>query len=209
MKVKYPRTYHIWFSEGVQSDDKVQHDVRDLTGQEIVITEKLDGENTTLYRDHFHARSLDTRDHPSRHWVKGLWGQIRHEIPEGWRICGENVYAHHSILYDNLDSYFYVICIWNEKNECLSWDDTLQYCDLLGLKAMPELYRGVYDEKKVREVVKILDLDNQEGIVLRRSDAFDYTQYATHVLKWVRKNHVQTDEHWMFQPVKPNKLKGL
>lgn len=42
----------------------------------VVITEKMDGENTTLYRDGLHARSLDSRHHPSRNWVKpnGLRG---------------------------------------------------------------------------------------------------------------------------------------
>lgn len=30
---------------------------------------------------------------------------------------------------------------------------------------------------------------------------------ATQVGKWVRANHVQTDDHWMHQAVVPNKLK--
>ena len=75
-----------------------------FVGQEVVVTEKLDGENTTLYRRGLHARSLDPRPHPSRDWVKRLQGQIGHLIPEGWRVCGENLYARHSLGYDDLES---------------------------------------------------------------------------------------------------------
>ncbi len=70
-----------------------------------------------------------------------------YRIPEGWRICGENVYACHSIHYIALTSYFYVFSIWNEKNECLSWDATVAWCKKLGLAHVPLLYRGPYNEK--------------------------------------------------------------
>jgi hypothetical protein len=49
-------------------------------------TEKMDGENTTIATDYIHARSLDSRHHPSRSWVKNLHGIIAHDIPLGWRV---------------------------------------------------------------------------------------------------------------------------
>ena len=39
------------------------------------------------------------------------------------------------------------------------------------------------------------------------NDAFKYEDFKTHVGKFVRPNHVQTDEHWMNQAVIKNKLK--
>ena len=100
MLVKYPRTYHFPFSPGTSSDDKILHDYSSIEGlKDIIVTEKIDGENTTLYSHAIHARSLDSRHHPSRDWVKGLWGGIRHSIPTSMRICGENMYACHSIKY--------------------------------------------------------------------------------------------------------------
>jgi RNA ligase len=95
--VKYPRTYHLPWSEGIQDDDRTLESLDAFAGRRVVVTEKMDGENTSLYRDHLHARSLDGRHHPSRNWVKQFWSRLRADIPEGWRICGENLYARHSI----------------------------------------------------------------------------------------------------------------
>lgn len=106
MRYKYPRTLHLPWSESVQSDDKMVSSCQHFEGKEVVVTEKMDGENTSIYCDGIHARSLDSRHHPSRSWVKGLQARIGWQIPEGWRLCGENVYAVHSIRYDDLESYF-------------------------------------------------------------------------------------------------------
>lgn len=43
--VKYPRTYHLPWSESLTDDDRYHPDVEFLNGKEVVITEKLDGEN--------------------------------------------------------------------------------------------------------------------------------------------------------------------
>ena len=72
-RIKYPRTLHIPSSPGATSDDKMltaSQYVEFFQGRNIQITEKMDGENTTLYSDYLHARSLDSRHHPSRDWVK-------------------------------------------------------------------------------------------------------------------------------------------
>ena len=175
-------------------------------GLEVVITEKMDGENTSMYRDGIHARSIDGRHHPSRDWVKALHGSICREIPEGWRLCGENVYARHSIAYDTLDSYFYLFSIWDENNESLSWDEVLEWAAMLDLTTVPELYRGEWDESVVRQLTADLDVDTQEGIVVRNAERFHYDDFGTSLAKWVRKGHVQTDQHWMFAEITPNQL---
>jgi len=204
MKTKYPRTYHLPFSQGVTSDDKKLSSVAHFHGKEIVMTEKMDGENTTISRDYTHARSLDSVDHPSRHWLKGFWSTICYNIPEDWRICGENLYAEHSLGYNNLTSYFQVFSIWNEKNECLSWDETEEWCNLLGLTLVPVLWRGTFDENFLRNYK--LDTEKHEGYVIRLADSFNFEDFDTSVAKWVRENHVQTSEHWMNKKVIPNKL---
>ena len=123
---KYPRTPHLPWSPGASSDDVWIDTFALFEGSEVVITEKMDGENTTLYADHIHARSLDSRHHPSRSWVKGLHQSIAHLIPAGWRICGENLYARHSVGYEALPSYFMVFSIWDEHNHCLGWEQTVE-----------------------------------------------------------------------------------
>lgn len=109
-RIKYPRTPHLPWSPGASLDDTRMADVRTFEGQEIVVTEKLDGENTTLSRDGLHARSLGPRPHPSRDWVKGLQGRIGYRIPGGWRLCGENLYARHSLAYEALEAYCRLGC---------------------------------------------------------------------------------------------------
>lgn len=207
--VKYPRTMHLPWSQGKTKDDKTLKDCSHFIGKDIVVTEKMDGENTTIYRDYIHARSIDGRNHPSRNWVKNLQAQIGYELPEGWRICGENLFAEHNIRYDNLDSYFYVFSIWNEQNVCLSWDETVDYCDILGLQMVPVLYRGEFrDEDPIKELYNEKMRDTREGYVMRVSDAFPYIAFPQSVAKFVRKDHVRPENHhWMFQQIKPNGLK--
>ena len=65
-RVRYPRTYHLPWAPGAIDDDRVLSDVRSFEGQEVVVTAKMDGEQTTLYTDYLHARSVCWSLHPSR-----------------------------------------------------------------------------------------------------------------------------------------------
>ncbi len=210
MKMKYPKTMHLPWSRSYTDDDKILRDTKHFEGREIVVTEKMDGENTTMYPDHIHARSLDSKDHSSRHYVKTLHGGIRYLIPENWRLCGENLYAEHSIYYDALPDYFLLFSVWNEQNVCLSWDDTEQLAQELGIKTVPVLYRGVWNEKAVKACyTRISECGGeQEGYVVRLADSFAYDDFKRSLAKFVRQNHVQTDDHWLSKPVNPNRLKS-
>lgn len=202
---KYPRTPHLPWSQAVSEDDVRVQSVAVFENKEVVVTEKMDGENTTLYNDHLHARSLDSRNHPSRNWVKQWHASIARDIPPEWRICGENLYACHSVPYDNLASYFYGFSIWNNQGSCCSWDETLEWFGLLGIEPVPVLYRGDWDASLIRGFK--VDTSKQEGYVVRTAEAFQYDKFDQHIAKWVRKGHVQTDTHWMHQELIPNKLK--
>lgn len=204
-RFKYPRTMHMPWSPGVQSDDKVIKTTDQFNGRRVILTEKMDGENTSMYRDGIHARSIDSAHHPSRDWVKRIWSQVAWHIPVGWRVCGENLYARHSIAYDNLESYFYVFSIWNQRT-CFSWDDTVMYAELLKLPLVRVIYDGIYDEKVIRDLCESIDTNRVEGAVLRLADSFDYDEFNQSVMKFVREGHVQTDDHWMHQAIVANKL---
>lgn len=205
--IKYPSTPHLPFSQGLQRDDTRIQSLNSFEGREIVVTEKLDGENTSMYADHIHARSIDSRHHPSRDWVKNFWNNIRMDIPSGFRLCGENVYARHSVTYNNLESYFYGFSVWDNNNRCLSWDDTVEFFELLNIVPVPVIYRGVFDIKMLEQLAADFDVENKEGFVVRIADSFCYNEFDTKVAKWVRAGHVQTNKHWMHSQVKPNQLK--
>jgi|AMWB02.1.fsa_nt_gi hypothetical protein len=206
-RFKYPRTPHLPWSQGSTSDDISLNSTDHFVGKEVVVTEKLDGENTSIYTDYLHARSICSRSHVSREWVKGLHAKISHEIPNGWRICGENVFARHSVPYKNLESYFYIFSIWNENNICLTWDQTLEWACLLNIPTPREFYRGPWDVGKISSLT--VDTASCEGYVVRTTEEFSYDDFHRHIAKWVRKGHVGTDEHWMNQEMVRNTLSKI
>lgn len=207
MFTKYPRTPHLPWSPGTTDDDKVLQDLSNFTGKRVVITKKMDGENTTMYSNHIHARSIDSRGSFDRDWCKTFWSSIAHDIPKGWRICGENLWARHSIAYDSLPSYFMGFSIWDENNVCLSWDETLYYFALLGVEPVYVIYDGQWDSCNWDYIERSLDPVHDEGFVVRLADSFAYDNFGISVAKYVRKGHVQTDKHWRHQEIVPNGLK--
>lgn len=203
---KYPRTYHLPDSPGVTDDDKLMPNYNNFENREVVVITKLDGENSNLYHDFIHARSIDGRNHWSRDWVKNFHSKIMYDIPDGFRICGENMYAKHSIYYDDLESYFYGFSMWNE-DVCLNWDETIEYFSLLDIKFPPILYRGTFDLLTLKNIQKSLDFNKTEGYVIRNVNSFKLSAFKNNVGKFVRRNHVQTKNHWMYDRIEQNKLK--
>jgi hypothetical protein len=117
------------------------------------------------------------------------------------------MFATHSIHYDDLTSYFIGFGVWNDRNECLGWDETLEWFDLLGIEPNRVIYEGPYDEDLIRGIHNQLDFEKDEGYVMRTRDGFSYGDYRKYVGKYVRQGHVQTVKHWMHgQPIIPNKL---
>lgn len=207
--IKYPKTMHLPWSPGLQNDDRLIQSLAGLEGRRVIVTEKFDGENATLYSDHYHARSLDSKHHPSRDWIKAFHGGIRYLIPDGYRICGENMFARHSIGYDSLPDYFLGFSIWNEQNECLSWDDTLYMFGQLGITPVNVLYDGPWEwfVKRLYMFETLVQEGGKEGYVVRIAGSFKFEDFQKYVAKYVRKNHIQTDDHWMNGPVFPNRLR--
>lgn len=207
--VKYPRTYHVPWSLGCTKDDKKHTSMEQFHNKRVIVTEKMDGENSSLYNDKYHARSIDTDNHISRSWIKQFHNSIQYNIPKGYRVCGENLFAQHSIGYENLKSYFYGFSIWNEQNICLSWDDTIEWFNLLDIICVPVLYDGLYDEQLISTLWHNSDHARVEGYVIRLADSFSYNEFNKYVAKFVRPNHVQTSKHWKNDVLIQNKLSSL
>jgi ATP-dependent RNA circularization protein (DNA/RNA ligase family) len=202
---------HLPFSPGTTSDDRLLRDTSHFHGMTVVVTEKLDGENTTMNPDRLHARSVDGRDHPSRSYVKGIHGAIVEDIPTNWRICGENMFAKHSIFYTNLDAYFYVFSIWTDQNRCLSWKETEIFAEMLGLRVVPVLYYGPWDEKAIQACWTGVSRfgPQQEGYVVRNVESFHYDAFEHNVAKFVSdtfSRSLKDSTHWSTQAVTPNLL---
>ena len=196
--VKYPRTYHLPWSNPTKDDQTLTN--LDFLDEEIVITEKMDGENATLYSDYYHARSIDGPNHWTRSWIKNFHSQIKGDIPENHRLCGENLFARHGIHYTNLKSYFYLFSVWN-KDVCLSWDETKEWAALLNLQLVPELFRGRWDIP----LHNTLLAKDREGYVIRTVSPFKYGEFRNKVGKFVRPGH-SAGSHWKNSQIIRNEL---
>ncbi|MBR4590231.1 MAG: RNA ligase family protein [Bacteroidaceae bacterium] len=208
--MKYPRTYHLPFSPGLTNDDKKLQEgwFETYRNKEVVFTEKLDGSNTAMSCIDVYERSHTS---PTRHpWSRNLWDpsdglywKIKNLIGPNETIYGENLYGVHSIQYDCLTSYWHMFAA-NDGNMWYSWDDVKDFAKILGVQSVPELERRIIcDEDEIEEIINSLMESHsfygdcgREGIVMRVVDSFPITDFSHFVCKFVRANHVQTDEHW-------------
>jgi hypothetical protein len=71
---------------------------------------------------------------------------------------------------------------------------------------VPVLHRGPFSDVMIGDIVSRLDFLRQEGFIVRVAAPFTEAQMATHLAKFVRPNHVQTDTHWMNAEVVKNGL---
>lgn len=204
-RIKYPRTPHLPWSEGVGRDDLRLLNVDNFKGKHVTVTVKYDGENTTMSRDYIHARSTSSGYHESRTWVARLWANTCYMIESGFRICGENVYAAHSIFYDDLPSYFLGFSLWQDL-WCHPWATTELYIKEIGLYTVPVIYSGIFDEKVIKSLWTPALAEKHEGYVVRSTDAFALDAFGDSVAKYVRPEHVNTNAHWMYQTVRRNLL---
>src|SRR3546814_8307255 len=100
----------------------------------------MDGSKLTMDIDYIHGESCIVRSHTISGRVKALWSQFQANIPDGWRVCGEDLVNTHSIHYNNLASFLYGYAIWTGENICLSWDETIEYFQLLNISPVEVVY---------------------------------------------------------------------
>jgi hypothetical protein len=212
--VKFPRTYHLPWSDGLTSDDRMMPSTDALHGKRVVVQVKLDGENTSLYRDYIHARSLDSQTDVTRSWIKNLHNQIRMDIPDGWRLSVENLFAKHTIKYENSEwakekDFAILFRVWDDKNRALSWDETKEWGQLLGLRTSDVLYDGIFDEAVLRKLYRPThNGDELEGYVCWNAESFHYKDYRRMVGKYVTRSFKErvanAHGHWRHTAIERN-----
>ena len=198
---KYSRTYHFPFSAGATNDDKIQFEWTGILSHELVMTEKLDGENTCVKDLGVFARSHAAPTlNPWAKNMQAIWERLKNDLGN-LEIFGENLYGVHSIEYERLPAHFFVFAI-RQADTWLSWAAVEEYCQLFDLPTVPVVKIDYFTEKSIHPCIQEhLQLGSAfggecEGYVFRNSEAFHVDTFAENVLKYVRANHVQTDEHW-------------
>lgn len=211
-RIKHPSTPHLPWSKEVAGDDKKITTLAPFAGREIWVSEKMDGESTTgYYPGVMHARSLDSAHNETRDWIKSMMTGMGYQFPRGWRFVFENVAYYHSINYRSLPSFAYLLMIWNEQNVRLAYDDICEWADKLDLAMPALLYRGIFDEDALKEIVNNMDLTQQEGYVISITDPLPFADFSRLTAKFVRKGHCQPNKegeavsHWL-KNTYPNEL---
>jgi hypothetical protein len=206
--IKYQRTYHLDWSN-LLKDDRILKDDSNFKDKKVVVTLKMDGECTNFYNDYVHARSLEYTPHETRKKVKGIWSNISYLIDENMRICGENLYAKHTIHYEDLPSYFMIFSIWID-NICLSWKETKEYAEIFNLPTVPVIYEGLYDKETIINSFEQYK-DKHEGYVIRLADEFTYMDFKKSIAKFVQLSFKEmvnnAHGHWISKKIEVNKLK--
>lgn len=214
---KYNRTYHFPFSQGALNDDKIATSIDGVVGVPIVITEKMDGSNTSLETEGCFARTHSGPPvHASFDGLKALHGSVKWKIPLGMQFFGEWIFAKHSIEYSALPGYFLLFNVRDLTNNLwLSWEEVEMWAQEIGVPTVPVLFKGtVHSETELEKLVMSLMPQPsycggiREGVVVRKSEQFSNDDFSRYVLKSVRANHITTDEHWKNQEIVRNKLKA-
>ncbi len=212
---KYNRTFHFPWSPGATNDDKIAASVSGLVKVPIVITEKMDGSNTSLETAGCFARTHSgPPSHASFDGLKALHASIKYKIPEGIQLFGEWCFARHSINYNELPGYFMLFNVRAlDANAWYSWDMVELWASEIEVPTVPVLFKGsVSSEKELQELVESFMNQSsacggiREGVVVRVQGEFSDDSFSNCVMKCVRANHVQTTEHWKEQEIIKNKL---
>lgn len=137
---KYCRSLHAQISLGTTSDDRFMPNgyIKHFSKMDLILTEKLDGQNNCFTKDGLYARSHAA---PSiLPWDKPMrerWELIKNDLGD-LEIFGENMYGVHSIAYSKLESYFYVFAV-RDNGRWLSWEEVKFYASYFDFPTVPEI----------------------------------------------------------------------
>lgn len=138
---KYPRTLHAHISLGTQSDDRFMPEgyvAAFARLPKLVMTEKLDGQNTCFNEKGVFARSHTAPSiHPWDRPMRERWERMKKDLGN-LELFGENMFGIHSIEYHNLESYFYLFAV-RQEDAWLSWEEVQFYAALFDFPTVPEI----------------------------------------------------------------------
>lgn len=138
---KYPRTMHAQISLGTTSDDRFMPDgyVNVFSEMDLIISEKIDGQNLCFNKHGVYARSHATPTQlPWDRTMIQLWHQIKFDLGENFELFGESMYAVHSIEYKNLENHFYLFGV-RENGLWLSWEEVKFWATAFDFPTVPEI----------------------------------------------------------------------
>lgn len=206
---KYPSTPHWPDSQTVHRDDSYHDNPAGFVGREVVITEKVDGGNTCLYNGEVFARSVAAPSTAKWFAMVKKHHAWKFSCQPDVAIYGEDIYGVHSIEYAPVreeDTYriFAIRALNATPDRFYSWDEIVAFGEQWSIQTVPVLFRGVFDSfhditdffRNELDKESSIGGSDREGFVMRIAESFPAEEFSRWVCKYVRPNHVQTDEHW-------------
>ena len=201
---KYPGTPYWPWSPSIGRDDDVHANPARFVGEDVVVTEKLDGGNTLLHAGKVYARSVSAPSEAK--WMAMVKKHHAWKVkePEVW-LYGEDVYGVHSIAYEPVAEHetFYAFALRDGDGAFAAFAEVEGYAKHREIPVVPVLFRGRF--RSVAEISAFMKQahvepsalgGDREGIVLRLARGFAAAEFQDSVCKSVRPGHVQSDEHW-------------
>ena len=124
-------------------------------------------------------------------------------------MFGEWCFAVHSIEYVGLPAYFHIFGVRDDVHRYwIPWREVEEIADSLNLPTVPVLEKFVASEPRLQKIVEqharapSIYGPVREGVVVRPELGFVDAEFPVLVGKWVREDHVQTDDHWAHGPLR-------
>lgn len=144
--IKLPRTRHIEGSGLTSALDPDVIQFNKLSGEFLVVEEKLDGTGVSIFFDDQLSLQLWHRGSPAtgkefqrlRSWIDQHQDELFSLLEDRYVLFGEWMLHKHAIFYDRLSSYFFESDVYDRKAEI--WLSTFARTSLL---AKHELFRSV------------------------------------------------------------------
>ena len=231
--VKYPRTPHLFGSEGTDDDKHLSEAESDqfIADESLIIEEKIDGTNVGIHftsagemvlqcRGHLITEGMHPQYDLFKQWATVKRFVLEQRLEDRFILFGEWVYARHSVHYRRLPHYFFEFDIYDKDEEVfLSLELRSSLLEGTGIETVPVLHTGSLGRDELRQLIGPSRFDSQfENPVTKRTDNLMEGLYlrteandkVSGRAKFVRPEFVERvkqSTHWQHQAMVPNLLK--
>ena len=201
---KYPSTPYWPWSPSIGRGDDTHANPERFVGEDVVMTEKLDGGNTLLHAGEVYGRSVAVPSDAK--WMAMVKKHHAWKVTEpGVWLYGEDVYGVHSIEYDPVTEHetFRAFALRDGGGAFVAFAEVEAYARQREIPVVPVLFRGRFGSiAEIRGFIEHAHGEpsalggEREGIVMRLARGFPAAEFPDNACKSVRPGHVQSDEHW-------------
>lgn len=213
---KYPRTYHLSGSKGIEDINSVPFSA--VLKTNLVIEEKVDGSCVGIAFDQgkpsIKHRNQDVRGEQwdlLKAWVSEHEEELYEKLEERYIMYGEWLYARHTVPYDNLPHYFLEYDVFDtQDSKFLTTPTRHKFWQNTPVNSVAVLSAGEFE--KPSEIVSLLGKSvymtsgQAEGLYLKVEDDNKVVSRYKYITKSFL-DEILTSEHWSSRNLVKNSLR--